>query len=144
MLNSSDAIKPYTHKAHYYETDAMGIIHHSNYIRWFEEARVDFLDQIGCSYAEMERRGVMSPVLSMHCDYKSMTRFNDTVTITAKVLAFNGFKLSLAYEVRDILTGDLRTTGKSDHCFLNTAGKPISLKKEQPDFYARLACLIVD
>lgn len=44
----------YTHKAQYYETDQMGIVHHSNYIRWFEEARVDFFEKIGCSYKDIE------------------------------------------------------------------------------------------
>lgn len=44
----------YTHQAQYYETDQMGIIHHSNYIRWMEEARMDLMDQIGLSYKEME------------------------------------------------------------------------------------------
>ena len=47
-------LKPYIHVAQYYETDQMKIIHHSNYIRWFEEARVDFLDQIGANYAKLE------------------------------------------------------------------------------------------
>jgi acyl-CoA thioester hydrolase len=44
-------IKVYPHKVQYYETDQMGVVHHSNYIRWFEEARSDFHDQIGISYA---------------------------------------------------------------------------------------------
>lgn len=43
-------IKPYQHLAKYYETDQMGIIHHSNYIRWFEEARIDYMNQIGLTY----------------------------------------------------------------------------------------------
>ena len=41
---------PYDHKVQYYETDGMGIVHHSNYIRWFEEARVDLLEQLGFGY----------------------------------------------------------------------------------------------
>ena len=52
----------YEHKVQYYETDQMGIVHHSNYIRWFEEARVDVLDQIGIGYKKMEEAGVISPV----------------------------------------------------------------------------------
>ena len=46
-------IKPYFHNAKYYETDQMSIIHHSNYIRWFEEARIDCLEQMGIPYDEM-------------------------------------------------------------------------------------------
>lgn len=51
----------YEHKTQYYETDQMGIIHHSNYIRWFEEARIDFMDHCGFSYAQMEKDGLISP-----------------------------------------------------------------------------------
>ena len=47
-------LKKYTHKVQYYETDQMKIVHHSNYIRWYEEARSDFLEQIGCSYESIE------------------------------------------------------------------------------------------
>ena len=45
----------YTHKVHYYETDKMGITHHSNYVRWMEEARIDFLDKIGCGYDKLKQ-----------------------------------------------------------------------------------------
>ena len=51
-----EKLKSYTHKVQYYETDAMAIVHHSNYIRWFEEARLDYLEQIGLPYDEIERR----------------------------------------------------------------------------------------
>ena len=61
----------YEHKVQYYETDQMGIVHHSNYIRWFEEARVDVLDQIGIGYKKMEEAGVISPVLEVHAAYKT-------------------------------------------------------------------------
>ena len=47
----------YDHKVQYYETDGMGIVHHSNYIRWFEEARVDLLEQLGFGYDRIEEAG---------------------------------------------------------------------------------------
>ena len=51
---------PHRHLVQYYETDQMGIIHHSNYIRWFEEARIDFMNQIGLTYKTMEEKGIIS------------------------------------------------------------------------------------
>ena len=51
----------YRHIVQYYETDKMGITHHSNYIRWMEEARIDFLSQIGWSYAKLEEEGIIFP-----------------------------------------------------------------------------------
>lgn len=58
-------MKPYIHRVQYYETDRMGITHHSNYIRWMEEARVAFLEEIDWGYDRLEAEGVVSPVLSV-------------------------------------------------------------------------------
>ena len=126
---------PYEHKAQYYETDQMGIVHHSNYIRWFESARMDLMKQLGISYKRMEEAGIISPVLGVSCEYKSMVHFDDEVLIEAKVSSYNGIKLSLNYTVTDKLSGELKTVGSSSHCFLNTQGKPVSLKKTAPVFH---------
>ena len=63
-------MEPYTRTAKYYETDQMGIIHHSNYIRWMEEARIDVLNQMGYPYRRFEEMGYISPVLHAECEYK--------------------------------------------------------------------------
>ena len=128
-------LKPYIHVAQYYETDQMKIIHHSKYIRWFEEARIDFLDQVGANYAKLEANGIVSPVLTVEAQYKSMVRYGDSVYVLPEIESYNGVKLSLAYRVIDVATGELRTTGKSQHCFLNEAGRPVSLKKVQPSVH---------
>ena len=57
------------HKIQYYETDQMQIAHHSNYIRWFEEARTSALEEAGFGYAEMEAVGIISPVLTVSAEY---------------------------------------------------------------------------
>ena len=62
----------YEHKIQYYETDKMGITHHSNYIRFIEEARIDWLDRIGWSFAKLESMGLSSPVISVKCEYKKV------------------------------------------------------------------------
>ena len=90
-------MKTYIHKVQYYETDKMGITHHSNYIRWMEEARIDFLDQIGWSYAKMEEEEIISPVLAVDCRYKHSTTFSDEVSVTVKVKEFKGVRLILEY-----------------------------------------------
>ena len=126
-------IRPYEHNAKYYETDQMGIIHHSNYIRWMEEARLDLMEQVGLSYKQMEEMEIISPVLSISCEYRSMTRFADTVIIEPKIVKYNGIKMEFEYRITDKKTGELRATGKSEHCFLNRAGRPISLKRSYPE-----------
>ena len=67
----------YLHKVQYYETDRMGITHHSNYIRWMEEARIDFLSQLGWDYDRLESEGIISPVLGVQVKYKKSTTFPD-------------------------------------------------------------------
>lgn len=126
-------IKPYEHRAKYYETDQMGIIHHSNYIRWMEEARMDLMEQIGLSYKGMEEMEIISPVLSVTCEYKSMVHFDDTVVIETEITQYNGIKMKLAYRMTDKKTGELRCVASSEHCFLNRSGKPISLKRSYPE-----------
>lgn len=126
-------IRPYEHHAKYYETDQMGIIHHSNYIKWMEEARMDLMDQIGLNYREMEELEIISPVLSVSVNYHSMVHFDDTVLIQCKLLKYNGIKMEVEYVMTDKETGELRTTATSSHCFLNRSGKPISLKRSYPE-----------
>lgn len=130
-------IRPYEHHAKYHETDQMGIIHHSNYIKWMEDARLDLLDQIGLNYKQMEEMEIISPVLSISVDYRSMVRFDDVVVIETKITKYTGIKLELEYRMYDKKTGELRTTATSSHCFLNRSGKPISLKRSYPELDTR-------
>ena len=87
-------MEKYKHTVHYYETDRMGFTHHSNYIRWMEEARIDFFDQLGWSYQKFEDEGVISPVTAVECKYKQTTTFPEDVYIsipgTLKYVAFHG------------------------------------------------------
>ena len=104
-------IRPYEHHAKYYETDQMGIIHHSNYVKWMEEARLDLMDQIGLNYRQMEDMEIISPVLSISVEYHSMVHFDDTVVIYTKLLKYNGIKMELEY----VMKGQ-RDRRASHHC----------------------------
>lgn len=126
-------LHPYEHHAKYYETDQMGIIHHSNYVKWMEEARMDLMDQMGLSYKQMEDMEIISPVLSIEVEYHSMVHFDETVVIQTKLIKYNGIKMEVEYVMTDKETGELRTTARSSHCFLNRSGKPISLKRSYPE-----------
>jgi acyl-CoA thioester hydrolase len=129
-------MKHWTHKVQYYETDQMQIVHHSNYIKWFEEARTYLMEEIGFSYQKMEENGIVIPVLSVQADYKSMVRFGETVEIVAKVSTFTGVKLMVSYEVKDAKTKEVRTTGETKHAFLDKETyRPLSLKRKHKDLY---------
>ena len=126
--------RKYTHMVQYYETDKMGITHHSNYIRWMEEARVDFLDRIGWSYMKLEELGIISPVISVDGKFKKSTTFGDIVDIDVKIQEFKGVKLKLIYEMTD-QNGNAVFEGHSEHCFLTSEGKPMMIRVTYPEFY---------
>ncbi len=132
----------YIHTVQYYETDKMGITHHSNYVRWMEEARIDFLSQIGWDFAKLEQMGIVSPVLSVTCDYKKTTTFSDKVSISVSVKEFKGVKLYLAYEMKNS-DGKTVCTGTTSNAFLNLEGRPIRMKQEQPELFEALSRLVV-
>ena len=123
----------YQHTVQFYETDAMQIVHHSNYIRWFEEARISWLDQIGYSYKRMEDEGISIPVLAVDCQYKKPLAFGDVAVIQVTVQAFTPLRFTMAYEIYNQATGELTTVGSSQHCFINAeTGRPTSLKRTHP------------
>ncbi|MDE6004199.1 MAG: acyl-CoA thioesterase [Oscillospiraceae bacterium] len=122
----------YQRTPYYYETDQMKIIHHSNYIRWFEEARIAYFDSVGYSFAKQEQQGIVCPVLTVDVNYLKMVYFGETVQIETKLMSYNGVRYGFAYTVRNSNTGQICCTGTSTHCFLNPQGKPIRVKKEYP------------
>ena len=131
----------YKHTIQYYETDKMGITHHSNYVRWMEEARIDFLKQCGYGFDKMEADGIISPVVSVECTYKKSTTFPENVFIEVQVEEFKGAKLKLRYVMKNE-SGDIVCEGHSSHGFLNEKGMPIRMQKEFPEYYQALSGLI--
>ncbi|MFQ9014244.1 MAG: acyl-CoA thioesterase [Lacrimispora saccharolytica] len=127
-------MEPYLHHVQYYETDRMGITHHSNYIRWMEEARVAFLEELGWGYEKLENMGIVSPVTQAACEFKKPTTFSDVVEITVEVREYRGVRLLLSYRMVNERTKELVAEGTSGHCFLNREGQVMILKKEHPEF----------
>lgn len=124
----------YIHKVHYYETDKMGITHHSNYIRFMEEARMNFLSEIGYPMTRLEAEGITSPVVSVNCEYKHPTTYSDKIEIEVSLTQYTGVKLSLSYIMRNADTGGIVAVASSSHCFIDANGKPIAVKKHFPEF----------
>lgn len=129
------AINPYRHTAQYYETDRMGIIHHSNYIRWMEEARIDFLRQLDIRYSDLEASGLVSPIFEVRCQYRRMVKFEDIVAIEVSILKYTGTRLTLSYRMTNETSGELCAEGETTSCFMNSGGRLISLKKDYPQLH---------
>ena len=128
---------PYEHKVQYYETDMMGIAHHANYVHWMEEARIDFMDQLGFPYAEMEKEDVYSPVKAISCEYKHPCTFGDEISISVFVESFNGVVMTIVYVMKK-QDGETVCSARSEHVFLNKVGQFVRLKRVMPEFCAAI------
>ncbi len=122
----------YSHRVRYYETDKMGVTHHSNYIRWMEEARVDLLDKIGMPYAAMEKIGIVSPVVSVEAKYKRPTTFDDVIDIETSLESYNGIRLAFTYVMKNADSGEVVVEARSTHCFIY-GGRAVALSRVFPD-----------
>ena len=133
MMIAEDKIMfTYLRKAQYHETDKMGFVHHSNYIKWMEEARVAFMDELGFSYHALEDLGIVSPVTGISIEYKKSTDFDDLIEIRVSVLRYTGVRLEISYEMINKETGEICTSAVSSHCFLKD-GRVVSLKRVLPE-----------
>lgn len=88
-----------TIEVRYYETDLMGIVHHSNYIRYFEYGRIKMLEEIGLPISEIEGRGVMLPVVSTFCTYKTPSRMGETLRIISSVESMPMAKMKIKTQI---------------------------------------------
>lgn len=128
-------IQPYERKVYYYETDKMGIMHHSNYIRIFEEARVSYLIQAGMPFEDIEAKGLMMPVLSVECRYRRPLVFDEPFAVYPKIVKFNGAMLHMEYRIISRKSGELCVEGTSAHCFTDMDMKPVRTRHSYPDVY---------
>lgn len=122
-------------KVAYYETDRMGIVHHSNYIRYMEEARLSWLEESGLAYDNLESMGIMLPVISVNAEYHKPLKFGDTFNVITKLIQLTNVKITLSYEIKNLDTDELCAIGQSSHCFVNNDFKPIALRKTNPDIF---------
>lgn len=124
----------YERKINYYETDKMGVVHHSNYIRFLEEARCYWLENLGMPFASFEKNNVTIPVLGVNCTYKHHVTFGDTLLINVIIKEYSGVRMTVAYEVLNKETNEPAIIAETKHCFTNKNLKPINLKKYIPEY----------
>ena len=129
------SIEPYSRDIFYYETDRMGIVHHSNYIRMMEETRIYYMKKLGMPYDKMEEDGIIIPVISAEAKYRISLCFGDRVFITMKLTKFTGVKFRCEYELKND-KGQLCATGATEHCFLDSDMKLFKFKNKFPGYYA--------
>lgn len=133
----------------YQETDRMGVVHHANYVTWFEIARTEWMRAKEIVYRELEEKGLLLPVLNVTIDYGASAYYDDCIAIFTKVSKANAIRLQFAYDVRRIKAeemagtdsfvdepfGEKLTSGTTDHMWVNKDWKPVRIHKTFPDVY---------
>ncbi|GGK06541.1 4-hydroxybenzoyl-CoA thioesterase [Lentibacillus kapialis] len=149
-----------THKWHrtdfrvpYKDTDRMGVVHHGNYITWFENARTECMRYYDLTYREVEQSGFLLPVLDVNVTYKKSAFYDDCVAVFARVASYSPVRLKFAYEARKITEkdfmyttesktkavepfGQLLAEGTTMHMWVNQEWKPARIDKAAPEIYA--------
>jgi len=101
-----------TIRVRYNEVDAMGYLHHSRYLQYFEMGRIELLRSVGLSYAELERQGIFFVVVKAEISYKGPARFDEELTLTTRLTRHTPVRNDHRYELRrgDTLLAEGSTT----------------------------------
>ena len=125
-------------KVRFVETDMMGVVHHSNYLRWFEMGRVAYLRAAGVELLDLISNNYLFPITEVTCKYKTSARFDDEIIIRAAMAEFTKAKMTFSYQVIRQADEVLLAVGKTTNVFTNLEGKITRLNQ---DYYDRIAAL---
>lgn len=125
-----------TVRVRYSETDAMGIVHHSNYLRWFEVGRVELMRDGGFPYTEFEAQGITSPVIESALRWRSPARFDELLTIETQIAEVSPTRIRFEYRI--LRDGVLLCEGHTGHAFTGASGRPVALTKAAPAIWERI------
>lgn len=125
----------YERKINYYETDRMGVVHHSNYIRFLEEARSRWMEELNIPMEKLENEGFTIPTLEVGCKYKHHVTSGDIIVIEPYISEFNGIRMTVNYNVTNKKTGDIVIDAFTKHCFTDRTLRPINMKKKNIEIY---------
>ncbi len=107
----------------YADTDAMGVVYHMNYIRWFEIGRTELMRDMGVIYAELEKQDYYLPVTELYCHYNSPARYDQVVRVETRISYMRRASIKFEYEIWDQTREKLLVEGFSVHAFINGKGK---------------------
>ena len=122
------------HRVKFFDTDAMGVVHHSNYIRWFETGRVEFLRRLDITLTEMMDDGILFPLVEVNAKFHAPAKFDDELEITTTAEALTRAKMKFNYVIRRCGEEKILVEGTSTNVF--TVGGKICRLPEK--FFSRL------
>jgi len=111
-------------RARFAETDAMRVVHHTEYFVWFEVARTELLRSLGLPYTEIQRRGFNTPLVEAFAQYKAPARYDDEVEVSIRLGKLGRSSIRLEYEVTKVPGGEVLCTGHTVHVLIGQDGRP--------------------
>jgi acyl-CoA thioester hydrolase len=117
------------HRVAFYETDAMGIVHHSNYVRFLELARVVWMDEHDRPYREYAARGLHFATTAVELRYHRSAAFDDVLAVTTWLVWVRRASLRMGYEIRR--DGELVASGATEHAMVDLGGRPRGIPPER-------------
>lgn len=113
----------------------MGVVYHANYLVWFEIGRTKYIEELGFSYAEMEKHNVVSPVLDAQLTYKKPVRYGDEAYVETWLESYDGIRTVYGYHILDA-EGEIAVSGSTKHTVVKKDSfRPISLRKSFPEWH---------
>jgi len=132
-------VAPYVRKVNFHETDAMGVVHHTNYLKYFEEARVDWLQKVGHPYEVTAAKGIHYAMVNVSCSYLRAAQFGDEVSVTIGLRELTSARMVIWFEIR--VGDEVSARGDGSFCAVSVAGgspRIVSLRREVPEFFELL------
>jgi acyl-CoA thioester hydrolase len=121
-----------------FEIDKMGIVHHSNYPKWFEIGRRDYLKKAGIPNSTINKQGFYLPLSEMECKFKSPARFGYNVTVITRITSMSYVMVKFEYKIINEKSGKLLAVGKTVHAWTDKNIMPINIEKAAPQIYTTL------
>lgn len=125
------------HRVSYGETDAMGVLYHSEYIHIFERSRGELSRAYNCPYKTIEAKGLMLPVVEVHCRYRSPARYDDLIEVNVRISEWKRASVRFEYAVYDTLRAKILAEGMTLHACTNTEGRPVPIPQWLKDAYSQ-------
>ena len=134
-MSENDVVET-TVRVRYAETDAMGIVYHTNYIVWFEVGRGEYMRQRGGTYRKWENDGFYLPVTEVDARFIAAARYDDVVVIRTSVAEVRSRSVTLFYEIVMEKTGQVLVTGQTKHLCTDLEGR---IRRLPPDLILALS-----
>lgn len=117
-------------KVRFVETDMMGVVHHANYLRWFEMGRVAYLRACGISLGDLMAADIIFPITEVQVKYKNSCTFDDDFEVQTTMSAFNKAKMDFTYRVIRLRDGAVAVEGHTRNVFTDREGHIVRLEPQ--------------